>query len=626
MSESGKPDRQKPRGEARPGGGKPRWGKPATGGQGGQGTRGKYARPSFGRPAGKPSGSPGKPPVRGPYGRPAPKGEGNTDAPGAVRDKPAFKRADALPGQGRAPSARPSRPYAPRGVKPGTRPAKDGRAFPSSPAPDGAKRPFNRPSRPGETRGLNPAARPGSGFQRRPAVRPAPRPAAPPQPSLSADARRVALLVLNRVLTDEAYASLTLDEMFRKMRLTQKDKRLAAAIVYRTLENLYRIDFALDQFLKDRSALDPRVLNVLRLSACQILLMDKIPDFAAVNEAVDLTRSLGREELTGLVNGVLRALIRGRETLPWPRPGDDNYHSVTHSLPRWLAEEILEGYPPEVAEAILSYRNPEHAVTLRRNETLVTQAEFDSLLKKKVWQVKDGLLPGVARVTGTSDIGLDADFLAGRFSIQGEGSMLAVLALSPKAGAQVLDCCAAPGGKACYLGERMQNTGRVHAWDVHEHRVELIQAQAQRLRLYNIRPAVRDSAVYLERFEQTMDAVLLDAPCSGTGVMDNKPDVKYRLTPEGLESLLALQESLLDTVCRYVKPGGVLLYATCSLLPRENAVQVERFLNRHPEFQLDALPPAVPEAFIGETGSFGLQLLPHRDGTEGFFIARMRRV
>lgn len=619
MSESEKRDRTKPRGPGRPGGGEPRWGKPSAGGRGGPDARGKPARPSFGRPAGKPP-SPGKPPARGPFGRPAPAAEGSAVTPGEIGDRPASKRADLLPDQRRAPA----RPAAPRGFKPGAAPGKESRAISSNYAPAGGKRPFGHPSRPGDSRGFKPGAKPGFG-DRRPGVRPAPRPAVPAQPSLTADARRVALLVLNRVLTDEAYASLTLDEMFRKMRLTQKDKRLAAAIVYKTLENLIRIDFALDQFLKDRSALDACVLNVLRLSACQILLMDRVPDFAAVNEGVDLTRSLGREEMTGLVNGVLRSLIRGRDSLPWPKPGDGNYYSVTHSLPQWLADEILAGYPQEEAEAILSYRDPEHPITLRRNETLVTQAEFDSLLKKKVWQVRDGLLPGVARVRGTSDIGLDADFLAGRYSIQGEGSMLAVLALSPKAGAQVLDCCAAPGGKACYLGERMQNTGRVHAWDVHEHRVELIQAQAQRLRLYNLRPAVRDSAVYVERYEQSMDAVLLDAPCSGTGVMDNKPDVKFRLTPEGLESLIALQESLLDTVCRYVKPGGTLLYATCSLLPRENADQVERFLARRPEFHMDALPPAVPEGFAAHGGAFGLQLLPHRDGTEGFFIARMRR-
>ena len=313
-------------------------------------------------------------------------------------------------------------------------------------------------------------------------------------------------------------------------------------------------------------------------------------------------------------------------TLPWPKPGDENYLSVTHSIPQWLAEEILNGYPDETAMGIISYRNQEHAVTLRRNGSLLTQAEFEALLTKKVWNVKPGRLPGVVRVSGVSDIARDQDFLGGRFSIQGEGSMMAALALKPGVGAQVLDCCAAPGGKTCYLAEMMQNTGRIHAWDLHEHRVELIRAQAERLRLYNIRPAVRDSSQFMERLEGMMDAVLLDAPCSGTGVMDNKPDIKYRLTPESLASLVALQEQLLDVNSRYVKPGGVMVYATCSVLPKENERQIERFLKTHPEFALDLLPDTIPSDMRGLVGAHGLQLLPFRDGMEGFFIARMRRL
>ena len=434
------------------------------------------------------------------------------------------------------------------------------------------------------------------------------------------------MLVLNRVLIDEGYASLSLDEMFEKAGLSQRDKRLTTAIVYKTLEDLVKLDFALDQFLSDRSALDQRVLNILRLSACQILLMDKVPDFASVNEAVELVRQLGLEAMTGLANGVLRSLIRAKDTLPWPKEGDDNYLSVTHSVPKWLSDLILSVYPEETAREIIAFRSQDHAITLRRNESIISQVEFEALLNRKIWGKKPGHLPDVFRVSGASDIAMDQDFLGGRFSIQGEGSMLAALSLSPKIGAQVLDCCAAPGGKTCYLAELMQNTGRIHAWDLHEHRVDLIRAQAERLRLYNIRPAVRDAAVFLERLKGMMDAVLLDAPCSGTGVMDNKPDIKYRLTPEGLASLVSLQESLLAVNSRYVKPGGVMVYATCSILPQENEQQVGHFLARNPEFVLDELPDIIPLPFREYAGPFGLQLFPHRDGVEGFFIARLRRI
>jgi 16S rRNA (cytosine967-C5)-methyltransferase len=426
-------------------------------------------------------------------------------------------------------------------------------------------------------------------------------------------------------LNDGAYASLSLDEVFQNMRLSQQDKRLAAVIVYKTIEDLMKLDFALGQFLKDAEALTGNIRNILRLSACQILLMDKIPDFAAVNEAVELTRACGMEDMTGLVNGVLRSLIRAKDELPWPRPGDENHDSIMYSVPQWMVDVIKESYPAETAQGILAYRNPDHAITIRRNLALVSKKEMDAVLERKTWEAEPATIEDVYHIKGASSIAQDADFLAGKFSIQGEGSMVAVMAVQPKVGMSVLDACAAPGGKTCLMAELMQNTGRVHAWDVHEHRVELIYAQAERLRLYNVRPAVRDATVYQERFDESMDAVLIDAPCTGTGVMDNKPDLKYRLTPEQVTELAEIQHKLLDVNARYVKPGGVLVYSTCSILPQENEQQVKRFLEEHPEFTMDSLPAAIPEQWREYATEKGLQLLPHRDKVEGFYIARMKK-
>ena len=204
--------------------------------------------------------------------------------------------------------------------------------------------------------------------------------------------------------------------------------------------------------------------------------------------------------------------------------------------------------------------------------------------------------------------------------------MLAAQAVDVKRGMQVLDCCAAPGGKSAYLAETMAGTGRVYAWDLHEHRVTLIKAMMKRMRLDNIRPVVRDASVLKEDLLGAMDAVLLDAPCSGLGVMDNKPDIKYRATPESVEELTRIQEKLLNTCCQYVKRGGTLVYSTCSMLPEEHCQQVEKFLADHPEFEIAPLPASFDEKFKAQYTAAGLQLLPHRDGVEGFFIARMRRV
>ena len=202
--------------------------------------------------------------------------------------------------------------------------------------------------------------------------------------------------------------------------------------------------------------------------------------------------------------------------------------------------------------------------------------------------------------------------------------MLTCLAMNVKRGKQVLDCCAAPGGKTCFLAELMGGTGRVQAWDIHEHRVALIEAQARRLGLENVRQMVRDASVHRENLDQSMDAVLLDAPCTGLGMLAEKPDLKLRVSEENLQELILLQEKLLDTVSEYVKAGGTLVYSTCSIRKEENGDQIRRFLEKHPNFEIASLPETIPEKYRKHQDA-GLQLLEYRDGIEGFYLCRMRR-
>ena len=443
----------------------------------------------------------------------------------------------------------------------------------------------------------------------------------------STNSRKVALEIFQDVIRKDAYAALSLDDRLSQANLTQLDKRFCASIVYRTLENLIRIDYALSFFLKDADGLEPAVRDILRISACQLLFHDRIPDNAVVDEAVKLTRSLGLEGLTGLTNAVLRAMVRGRDEIKWPKPEEGaRYLSIMFSVPLWLAEKLLSAYGPELAKEICAYRTQAHFTTIRPNMLRYSDEAFEELLKKKVWETEKGAVPHAFRVRMASEIARDADYLSGNFSIQGESSMLAAQALDVKRGMQVLDCCAAPGGKTAYLAEQMEGTGRVYAWDVHEHRVTLIRAMMKRLHIENIRPVVRDASVLKEDLISTMDAVLLDAPCSGLGVMDNKPDIKQRATAEGVAELAQVQEKLMDTCCQYVKRGGTFVYSTCSMLPEENNLQVKKFLEKHPEFAIMPLPASFGEKFKAQYTDTGLQLLPHRDGVEGFFIARMRRV
>jgi 16S rRNA (cytosine967-C5)-methyltransferase len=443
---------------------------------------------------------------------------------------------------------------------------------------------------------------------------------------MSLGARKVALNVLQDVNRDGAYASLALDKRLKESTLTGIDKRLAANIVYGTLENMLRIDYALGTLLT-KSDVDPLIRDILRLSAFQILFLDRVPDSAAVNEGVKLCKEAGMEPLSGFVNAVLRNLTRQKEEIAWPKreDGEARYISILHSVPLWLTERLIAAYGIEMALDICAYRTEHHFTPVRPNRMMMDDAAFEQLLERKVWKAERGQVPGVWRIGGAVDIGADADYRKGLFSIQGESSILAALAVGARRGMQVLDACAAPGGKAAFMAETMEGTGRVHAWDKHAHRVELITAMAKRLHLENLRPMVRDALVPREDLAETFDAVLLDAPCSGLGVMLEKPDVKYRQSPEAVAELVKTQKTLLDTLCPYVKRGGVMVYATCSILPEENTEQIAAFLQAHPDFVLDPLPETIPVKFRQIYADDGLQLFAHRDGLEGFFIARLRK-
>ncbi len=495
-------------------------------------------------------------------------------------------------------------------------------------ATDGANRRFGKPARPASPqtgRSNRPFGRPAAGqTMGRPPVR---RPVAEaPKPTMSLGARRVALDTLADVHQRGAYASLALQKRLNESRLSPADKRLCTALVYGVLENQIKLDYALDQ-LMDRPTNEAIQRDILRLGAYQILLLDRVPDSAAVNESVNLVKAMGMESAAGFLNAVLRNLSRGKGALAWPRREDGltAYLHVEYSQPMWIVERILADYGEELGEKILSARSTSHETVIRPNSMRLTDEELEKRLTQKEWTWTRGLVPHAYLVSGVGDPTQDDDYRKGLFSVQGQSSMLAAMSVGVKNGMHVLDACAAPGGKACYMAETMQGTGRVFAWDLHEHRVKLMEGAKRRLGLENLRLVIRDATLYREDLDATMDAALLDAPCSGLGVADDKPDLKHRVAEQNVAELVETQQKLLDTVCRYVKPGGVLVYSTCSILKDENERQIKAFLQRHPEFSVEALPESVPETLRNQQTALGLQLLPGRDGVEGFYIARLRK-
>ena len=482
-----------------------------------------------------------------------------------------------------------------------------------------------------------PAGKPGFGGNRvgnKPysgSARPGMRPARPegerkprPEQTEGLPARRIALEVIRAVTEKDAFISLVLDEKLRDCGLPVIDRRLAARLAYDTIECKMYLDWVLDQIMAKPDT-DIKLRNVLRLGACQILLEDRIPESAACNTSVMLCKELGMEGLAGVCNGILRNLIRQKDELKFPDPETEPVKalSIRHSVPEWLVEKLTADWGDEAID-LMSFRSHDSYITVRPNMTRMDDAAFEAFLQEKVWEHEPGKVPHSWRIRNMAEIAHDAGFVGGKFSIQSESSMMAALAVDPKRGMQILDCCAAPGGKSCLMAEMMGGSGRVQAWELHAHRTDLITAQVKRLGLENVRPMQRDATVFRPDLENTMDAVLLDAPCSGLGVMADKPDVKYRVTAESVAELVRLQAKLLDTVAPYVKRGGTLVYSTCSVLKDENVRQAQAFLERHPEFELAPLPETIPAEFR-EKADVGLQLLPSRDGVEGFYICRMKR-
>ena len=440
------------------------------------------------------------------------------------------------------------------------------------------------------------------------------------------NARLVALDVLRDIHEKDAYASLALQNRLHAARLSVNDRRLVTSIVYTTLERQFEIDFALDELMAQPTAI-PVLRDILRVSACQILFHQRIPDSAAVNEGVKLAKLVGQSSSSGFLNGVLRNLVRGKDTIPWPKREKDfqQYLHIMGNMPIWLAEKLIQVYGETKAEEIIMSKNIQHGIIVRPNSLKLSDEAFEKLLDKKSWEWKNGIVPHAYSIKGAVDIASDMSFKNGMFSIQGQSSMLAAEAVQAKPGMRILDACAAPGGKAAYMAEAMQDTGRLFAWDVHEHRVRLLQAMKKRLQLENLRITVRDAAQMKDDFESTLDAVLLDAPCTGLGVLSDKPDLKYRLKETDIPSLVQKQKTLLDTVARYVKPGGTLVYSTCSILPEENEDQIQDFLRSHPEYSVQPLPGSFPEELRKLQTKHGLQLLQHRDQVEGFFICKMKK-
>lgn len=420
-----------------------------------------------------------------------------------------------------------------------------------------------------------------------------------------ADARRLAVKALLKVEADGAYSNITLNNVFRQSAASPEEKSLASAIFYGVLERKITLDYILSSCVKrPLKKTSPFTLTVLRAALYQVMYMEKIPDSAAVNEAVKAVKNSRESRNAGFVNAVLRAALRSERKLP--EGSSPAALSVRYSAAEWVAKSLSSDYGAETAEILLAETLKPAPLTVRANTLKTETSSLASELESRGVPSFAGDLPGLLYLEKGMDFAVSDLYKQGLFHVQDSASQRAVSVLAPKPGERLLDICAAPGGKSFTAAQLMENRGEIVSCDLYGHRVGLISESAARLGLDIIKTAVSDASVYNPELG-LFDCVLCDVPCSGLGVMRRKPEIKYKQA-DGLDGLCEIQYNILCTAAKYLKKGGRLLYSTCTLRREENEGVVNRFLEEYNVYNK----------------MYEHTFMPHIDKTDGFYCALLK--
>lgn len=426
--------------------------------------------------------------------------------------------------------------------------------------------------------------------------------------------RELGLSILMEVMENGSYSHLVMGDVLDKYQyLEKKERAFLTRLSEGTLERIIELDYIINQFSKVKTdKMKPLIRNLLRMSVYQLRYMDSVPDAAVCNEAVKLAKKKGFGPLSGFVNGVLRSIARNREQISYPREEEDRelFLSIVYSIPRWVVSLWCSQFGYDKTRSILENLTKEQGLVVRCNLEKATPAQLAEELEGEQIQVRILERPPYAlELKGVDSIERLPAFSQGKFYVQDVSSMMVAETATPKAGDIVIDVCAAPGGKSLHLAEMLKGTGLVEARDLTEYKTALLRENVERHGLKNVKVSQWDATVADEESVEKADILICDLPCSGLGVMGKKTDIRYKMTPEKMSDLVQLQRRILDTVWRYVKPGGTLLYSTCTIHEAENQENVAWFLEKHPEFQKVSME----------------QLLPGEVGQDGFFIAKMKR-
>lgn len=437
--------------------------------------------------------------------------------------------------------------------------------------------------------------------------------------------RGTAVKILNRLDRTDAYLDKILESELKNSELSSQDKALLYEIVHGVTRWINRIDWILTGFYKGQfSKCIPNIKNSMRVALYQILFLDKIPPYAAINEAVEFVKKLQGQKPADLTNAVLRNILRSKNSIRYPNPDEDlaGYFSVYYSHPLWMVKKWLGRYTKEFTEELLIKNNHKPYLALRVNKLKTSKEELENLLiSVKLDYTKGYVFDEFLILDKLTNITDWEYFKSGYFSIQDESTAFSVKLLDPKPGMRVLDLCAAPGGKSFAIAEMMENEGEIIALDLYDARLKTLNDNLNRLGINIVKTKKEDAEKYID---EPFDRIIADVPCSGLGTITKKPDIKWRRDMGDIRNLNKIQYSLLQNGAKLLKKDGVIVYSTCTIEPEENFEIVKKFLNNNEGFELISAGETFPEFYLDMNNC--VQTYPHKHHIDGAFAAKIKRV
>lgn len=442
------------------------------------------------------------------------------------------------------------------------------------------------------------------------------------------NSREIAMEILVDINKNQAYSNKSIDRHLNKS-ISSQDENLIRELVYGVLENKIYMDYILSKASSIKiKKIHFQIIEILRTAIYQIVFMDRIPESAAVNEAVKLAKKYGHKGTIGFVNGVLRSIVREKEKFMKIDTKDMvKYMSIRYSYQEYMVKRWIDEFGVEFTESLCKSNNEKPFLNIRVNTLKTSKEKLMERLNDQGYNAYEAkyasdciIVKNPIRITEIDE------FKDGFFTIQDESSILVGQIINPKEDSLVLDICAAPGGKSTHLAQLMNNTGKVISRDIYDHKIDLIKENAIRLGIKNIESQLYDALTLDEEYKDKVDYCLLDAPCSGLGLIRRKPEIKFNRSEEDIDDLIELQKKIINIAKQYVKVGGTLVYSTCTIENKENILLIKEFLKENNNFELTSLEDNFHNTEDLETLDQGyIQLYPNIHGTDGFFIAKMIR-